>query len=555
MTTPQETTTISSLEGFVATTPDAVFLVDRKDGVSTEYTYAQAYAVTAGVAKSLAALFGSARHKVSILSKNRAHWTMTDNGILRSGNINVPVFCSMSAPIFKYALEFAEVELLFVGEAENWNAVKDVVPDNVTVVSFPGVEIDEADYSFDAFLALGKDTPMPGQPDPDDPCTIIFTSGTTGFPKGVVHSLRSMFNLLNDISKVTGRHSRFYSYLPMAHAGDRFLVSHACCLTGGTVTFNDNLATFIPDLIEAAPTFFLGVPRIWAKVAQGIVAKMGGDAEGLNAKLDSEMGAAVAAQIRGALGLQNLTFAMTSTAPTPRASKIWWQKLGVNLKEGYGQTEILPITMATNDDPVDCGLGRAAPGVEVRALDTGEIICRGPGMSIGYYNNPEKTSETFIDGWVHTGDKGHFDENGYLHITGRVSEIFKTAKGKYVAPAPIEGSFAGSSMVEQTCLYGLGLTQPVMLCCLSETAPQDDRGLVEAELTKTVGRVNEILEKHEKIGGVIVCTDPWTIDNGILTHTMKVKRDKVEESYKSQIQNMDMIVNSGTRSDIHIIWA
>lgn len=546
-------TTLLSLEKFAKEQPEKTYLVDRLGGTERQYSYQEGWQVIEQITRSLATLFPDSRRNISILSNNRAHWTLADNGILRSGNVTVPLFGTMTEPVFTYALDFCDVALLFLGDAENWEAVKNALPEHVKIVGFPDIDIPELDYSFDEFLALGSETPMPAHPKPDDPCTVIFTSGTTGYPKGVVHSLTSIYQLLRDIREVIGHHDRFLSYLPLAHGGDRFLVSHHCSVTGGQITYNSSPETFVADMQAAKPTFLLGVPRIWEKLSEGVIAMSGLSAEAFSGMLEGEQGPAMAHKIRSSLGLENLEFAMTSTAPTPYATKLWWQKIGIALKEGYAQTEILPVAMARREDPLECGVGQAAPGVEIKILETGEIICRGPGMSLGYYNNEEKQAETYVNGWVHTGDKGEIDEKGYLHITGRVSEIVKTAKGKYVAPAPIENAFAASSLVGVQCLAAYGLTQPVMLCCLSENAPTDERE-VEASLRGSVTEINSNLEKHEKIGAVLICRSPWTPQNGILTHTMKVKRDAVAEKYTAEISELNRQISEGERGRLLCSW-
>jgi long-subunit acyl-CoA synthetase (AMP-forming) len=199
------------------------------------------------------------------------------------------------------------------------------------------------------------------------------------------------------------------------------------------------------------------------------------------------------------------------------------------------------------------GVGPACPGYEVKIADNGEILSRGPATALGYYNNPEKTAETFVDGWVHTGDKGWFDDNGNLHITGRVQDTFKTSKGKYVAPVPIENAFSRSALVEQQCLYGFGLTQPVMLCTLSETAPAD-RGAVEQQLVAFTEEVNHRLEPHERIAGIIICDTPWSVESGILTHTLKVKRESVAEVYQVPIEKMAEAM-AGAERGVKTLWA
>jgi len=197
------------------------------------------------------------------------------------------------------------------------------------------------------------------------------------------------------------------------------------------------------------------------------------------------------------MGLQNIDFLVAATAPTSNSIKEWYARLGMPLHDVYGQTELCPMTCSPGAPDGSAGVGPACPGYEVKIADNGEILGRGPAIALGYYNNPEKTADTFIDGWVHTGDKGWFDDNGNLHITGRVQDTFKTTKGKYVAPVPIENAFSRSALVEQQCLYGFGLTQPVMLCTLSQTAPAD-RGTVDQQLVALTEEINHRLEPHER---------------------------------------------------------
>jgi long-subunit acyl-CoA synthetase (AMP-forming) len=199
------------------------------------------------------------------------------------------------------------------------------------------------------------------------------------------------------------------------------------------------------------------------------------------------------------------------------------------------------------------GVGPACAGFEVKIADSGEVLGRGPAIAIGYYDNPEKTAETFVDGWVHTGDKGYFDNQGNLHITGRVQDTFKTTKGKYVAPVPIENAFSRSALVEQQCLYGFALTQPVMLCSLSESAPAD-RDTVEQQLAALAAEINEDLEPHERIAGIIICATPWSVASGILTHTLKVKRNCVADVYHEEIEAVASTM-AASAGRIETLWA
>ncbi len=548
----QEMTVLKYLEQHAAKTPDEPHLVDRRNGEDVCYSFAQVQEIVEATAKSLAFLFGAEPTKVSILAKNRAHWTMCDLGVMRAGHVLAPVFVTMPPATFRYAMDFAEIKLLFVGEAANWEEVKGDIADDITIVSLPGGELAEADYTFNEFLALGINTPLPVHPDSDSVCTMVFTSGTTGMPKSVMHSLKSLDAFVSALVVDSGQQRRFFSYLPLAHLGDRAASVFHAIHTGSRLTFNDSVETFGADLKAAAPTFLMGVPRIWEKLLHGVLAKIGIDAETLKAKLEGQDGEALALQIRAAMGFENISYLCAATAPTSPAIKEWYARLGMPLHDVYGQTELTPMTRSSGAADGSEGVGKPFPGFEVKIAENGEIVCRGPGQALGYYNNPEKTAETFVDGWVHTGDKGMIDDQGNLHIIGRVQDTFKTAKGKYVAPVPIENAFSRSTLVEQQCLYGFGLTQTVMLCTLSETA-SPEKQKVEEELKAFTDELNTTLEPHERIGGVIISEPSWTPESGVLTHTMKVQRSRVEKAYKAQIEALEQMMSDSDRT-VQALW-
>ena len=548
-----EMTVLNYLDLHAAQQPYEEFLVDRVDGQDSGYSFAAVHGIVEAAARSLAALFPGTGSTISILGKNRAHWAMCDLAVLRSGNILAPVFTTMPVATFRYAIEFTAIRLLFVGEAGNWDDVKEQIPEDVIIVTLPGLDLEEADYTFESFLDLGVNTTLPDHPDMDAPCTIVFTSGTTGMPKGVVHSLRTLDAFVSAVCRFAGKQSRFFSYLPLAHLGDRAATVFQATQVGGRLTFNESVDTFTTDMTAAAPTFLMGVPRIWEKLLQGVLVRTGVDDKTLKARLAEAGGKELARQIRASLGLQDIDFLVAATAPTPNATKEWYARLGMPLHDVYGQTELCPLTCSPPAPDGSAGVGPACAGFEVKIADSGEVLGRGPAIALGYYNNPEKTAETFVDGWVHTGDKGYFDDQGNLHITGRVQDTFKTAKGKYVAPVPIENAFSRSALVEQQCLYGFALTQPVMLCSLSESASAD-RGAVEQQLTALAAEINAGLEPHERMAGIIICATPWSVESGVLTHTLKVKRDCVADAYREEIETVaSSMAGSGGR--IETLWA
>jgi len=297
----------------------------------------------------------------------------------------------------------------------------------------------------------------------------------------------------------------------------------------------------------------LGVPRIWEKLLQGVITAFGNDPEALKAQLLADNDNALAEKIRRHIGMDQVTFALTASAPTPPAVKDWFHLFGMKLTDIYGQSEILPLTWQKEEQSESGSLGGAAPGCEISISEEGEVLARGPGMALGYYNAPQKTAETFVDGWVRTGDKGRIDAQGNLYLTGRVQDTFKTSKGRYVAPIPIENLFSASNLVEQLCLLGLGLTQPIMLCTLSESARHIDRGTIQHKLEAHAAAVNKNLEPAARIGGIIISESHWTSESGVLTHTMKVRRDQVQQKYQREIDAMGQGIAADSRG-IKILW-
>jgi long-chain acyl-CoA synthetase len=475
--------------------------------------------------------------RVGLLSPNCANWMLADYAVIASGNVTVPIFTTMNPESMEYVAEFAGIEMLVLGAIGNWEQVRESLPAGIPVVLMPGAPEVEGAVQWEEIVAAGADLPPPPPRDASELATIVFTSGTTGKPKGVMHSLASLREAGGGVGYASDTQPghRFLSYLPLAHLGERIVVENHATVYGGTIYFNETQESFLGDLRKARPNWMLGVPRIWEKLQQVVLAHLV-SLEELDAARASGEVEAVAEKVRAFLGLEEVNFILTSTAPTPAPLKAWYDELGITLYDGYGQSEMLPISANSKQDRKLDSIGSAAHGVEIRIAEDGEILARGGGTAMGYYRAPEKTAETFeADGWVHTGDRGRIDEDGHLHLTGRVKEIFKTAKGKYVAPAPIEGRFLETPLVEQACLTGLGLAQTVMLVVLTEPAAAQSDEALGAALLEHTAAINAGLDKHERIGALTVSRTPWSQENDILTHTLKIKRDAVEAHFSAEI--------------------
>jgi long-chain acyl-CoA synthetase len=512
-------------------TPDRLWLKDRHGDDFTTWTWAQAHNEVNAAAAWLETHYGKSQSVFGILSRNRAHWMLADMAITASGNVSAPLFTTLLPDTAEYILSFTEASALIVGEAGNWESVKAVLPDGIDIIALPGVDPGMPHTRWEDIIAQGAGGLPSHQCNADDLQTLVFTSGTTGVPKGVMQTHASMLiPMQRCIDEVQiSEYPRFLSYLPLAHVAERQLIWIQSLIYGGEVTFNEDLTTLLRDMADTKPHYLFGVPRVWEQLQQGVLAKFGGQAAFDEAlQNDHET---VQRNVTEALGLQHAEYLLTAAAPTPSALMDWYQNIGITLMEGYGQSEAMGLIANSHKARKIGSIGVALDGVEARISEEGELCVRSRGLAAGYYKNPEKTAETFVDGWVHTGDKATVDEDGFYYLTGRVKDQFKTMHGKFVSPPPMESAFSECEAVEQLSLLGRGYSKTVMVVVLTALAQSLDKASVEAQVLKSAMAVNDSVEHHAQIGAIIITTDPWTIENGVLTPTMKIKRDKVEATH------------------------
>lgn len=511
--------------------PDRIWLRDRDGDGFNEWSWKQAEVEADAVSAWLEESFGSANN-VAILSKNRAHWVLANTAINLSGNVTSPMFTTQKDDVVKYLLEFTECKVLFLGESENWEKVRAILPEGIQVVTLPGVDAGMDSLAWNDLLAEYRGRKTSYQPKPDDMIAFTFTSGTTGMPKAVIQTNDSMIvpskRLLNTVMPFRD-FPRLLSYLPLSHIGERGFVLGFSLVKCGAITFNDSPANLPRDLAEVKPNAMLAVPRIWEVFSQIVLSAFGGQ-DALSSSLEEDPEGTIA-KARGILGLEDLDLAISGSAPLSAALKNWFKELGISITEFMGMSEANGLLGNVDLDTPYGAVGKPLPGVEIRVSEEGEMIARMEGLSPGYYKQPDKTAETFVDGWLHTGDKVRVDENGYYFITGRVKDYFKTIHGKYVAPLPIEDSFSKNSLIQQQCLFGRGFSKTVMACVLSPEAEGKSSDEIAESLKATVIEINERVEKHARIGVVVVDKEPWSIDNGVLTVTLKVKRDEIDQRY------------------------
>jgi long-chain acyl-CoA synthetase len=467
---------------------------------------------------------------------------MSDLAIWLAGYVSVPLYPTLAPETIRQILEHSESKACFVGKLDGWEHMKPGVPANMPCISYPLSPADarQAYEGWDAICA--RTQPLQGNPlrAEDDLATLIYTSGTTGMPKGVMHSFGNFaWALDKGIQRIPmSGEDRMLSYLPLAHVVERMLVEHGWLRTAMHVYFADSLDTFAADLQRAQPTIFFSVPRLWVKFQQTIQHKMP------PAKLDLLLsipiiGGLVRKKIQKALGLDKCNFAAGGAAPMPIALLQWYAKLGIHINEGYGMTENLALSHITEPGKNQQGtVGPTYAGVEHRIDATsGEIQMRSQALMQGYYKEPEKSREAFTDdGWLKTGDKGSIDGQGLLRITGRVKDLFKTGKGKYVAPAPIEDKLVMHEAVEACVVTGANLGQPLGIVMLNaefitRTSDPANRSALEESLASHIKSINATLDPHERLQCLVVVTTAWTVDNDIITPTFKVKRNRIEDLY------------------------
>ena len=530
---------------------DKIWLRDLQAEGSTDYTWAAARSEVEAAAAALEARFGSG-HNMLLLSRNRAHWFLADLAIIRSGNVTVGMFTTLPASTAKYIAEFTEASVVILGESPNWESVQGELPEGITVVTLPGVEIEGEHLSWEKLVAEGEGRSAAYRCRGEDMMSLVFTSGTTGLPKGVVQTHNSNVVPIRRFAGAFGLRDapRYFSYLPLSHIAERQIVEYSSLFACGEVNFNRSLDTLLQDLQRTRPHMFFGPPRIWEQFQQAVLGKFGGQ-QALDAALEQDA-AGIGKLVLETMGLNEVEYCLTAAAPTPPPLIHWWDSLGLTLMEGFGQTEAMGLIISNPQDRRIGSIGKPIGDVEYRITEEGELAVRAPGCTPGYYRQPEKTAELLRDGWLHTGDKARVDEDGFIYITGRVKDYFKTIQGKFVAPPPMEGQFAENRFVEQQCLLGRGFSKTVMVAVLTEGARSEARDVVEAAIRETVAQINDSVEKHARIGAVILSHDPWSIENEVLTPTLKIRRDKIDERFEEEAQRLAR--EAAERGEVLVAW-
>lgn len=526
--------------------PDAVYLTQPFGDRVQDYTWREVGDQARRMATYLQSLNLPAGSSIALLSSNCAHWIMADLAIWMAGHVTVPLYPSVGSETANYVLAHSRAQLLFVGKLDQriWEDIEANLPADLLCVALP---ITPAMLAHTWDEIVGRCAPLPGQPrrSMDELASIIYTSGSTGQPKGAMIAFKAIWAVgdgLHQILHLTSK-ERMLSYLPLAHAAERACVETASLYFGFRVYFANSVDTFVEDLRRARPTVFFSVPRLWTKFYLGVCDKMP------PAKLKRWLkvpllSSYVKRKILNELGLGYVKIAITASAPLAQELVSWYRSLGLELLDVYGMTENFAYSHSSRPGAARPGyVGSTNPGVVCRIAESGEIQIQSPGMMMGYYRDEVMSACAITpDGYLKTGDRGEIDAQGRLKITGRLKDNFKTSRGKYVAPVPIENKLAGHPKVEAVCVMGDGLPQPVALLMLSQDAQAQLRvsghhGAAEREaLTQAfmslMHSVNATLESHEQLAMMVVVQGSWTIENGYLTPTLKIKRNVIEQHYQ-----------------------
>ena len=585
-------TIVHRLLGQAERRPEAPGLYEKRDGIWRCISFRDYSDTVKRVGRALIALGVEPGNTVSMLGFNRAEWVYMAVGVMAAGGAGAGIYATSSPSEVAYIVGHAESKVVLVENAEQWKKVErelEHLPLLSKVVLMRGVTgIDhEKVLSWEAFLAKADEVSeqrLMEQVDALEPkglAVLIYTSGTTGPPKGVMLSHGALAFTAGFAKKVTnlGSSDCSLSYLPLSHIAEQVFTIHGPITGGSAVYFAESLEKVPDNLKEIQPTVFFGVPRIWEKFQAGITSKLGAatgakkllvewarrvgtrvntlrckghEPRGVLAAEYALANRLVFSRLKPALGLGRARICVSGAAPIAKEVLEFFASLDVRVLEVYGQSEDCGPTSFNLPDRAKLGsVGPAIEGIEVKIADDGEILVRGPNVFLGYYKEPEATAETLIDGWLHSGDLGAFDSEGFLNITGRKKEIIITAGGKNIAPKNIEAALKNHPLVSEAVVIGDRRKYLTALVTLDEEAARrfaSDRslpterlaelGAIRSEIQRAVDEVNRELARVETVKKFTILDRPFGIETGELTPTLKVKRKVVGERYSSEIEAM-----------------
>lgn len=566
---------------------------DNYEGI----TYSKFKRETENFALGLYSLGIAAGDKIALISENRPEWVYSDMAVLSLGAINVPLFPSFTPETMAFVIENSESKGVIVSNKMLLNKILKV-KSNLTRLKFI-IVINEKDITEDSEKIISfkqvqekgevLDNERPGllyeqirKIDENDICTIIYTSGTTGEPKGVVLTHRNIMSNVHAALQVfpITENDVWLSYLPLCHTYERMAGYYAAFTAGSVVYYAESIETVPKNLLEARPTIMTSVPRLFERFYSKVIKNVEGQSpvkqkifykaidtgkEYVRAKKlgKNHIGLSIKNQLFDKLVFKKirertggrLRFFVSGGAALAAGLGEFFEVLGITILEGYGLTESSPVIAGNRTDDYKFGtVGKPLPGVEVKIAPDGEILAKGPNIMQGYYKNKKETDAVLKDGWLHTGDIGRFDSDGFLMITDRKKHLFKTSSGKYVAPAPIETLFQSSKYIDQFVLIGDRRTYLSALIVpdfesLREYADTHNIPYNRVEDLTNKEEIYELIEKemnviqrklanYEKVRKFTILDHSFSLENGEITPSLKIRRQYVEERYKPLIEAM-----------------
>ena len=517
------------------TQPDTIFLRQPQNGNWKTWTWAEAGVECRKIAAGLHGLGLPPKAHVAILSKNCAHWIMADIALMMGGYISIPIYPTLSSASILPIMQHSDAKAIIVGKLDDFAEQKSGIPTGIITIGSTGYNT-KGQYNWEDMIAGNEPAKHLYDWHHNDLMTIIYTSGTTGTPKGVMHNAGTFSDSTTKLNHTLSlpKHPALFSYLPLSHIAERMGIQMNGMYSGATISFAESLTSFSENLQSVQPNIFFAVPRLWAKFQEGVLQKLPQKKLDLLLSLPLINGI-IKKSIRKKLGVLQASHIYSAAAPLSVDIIKWFERLGVIICQGYGMTE--DCVYGHFEFPgsrVLGSVGKPIPGLQTRFSEAGELSVKCPGLMKGYYKNEADTATLFdADGYMKTGDKAAYNHDGYLFITGRVKDEFKTDKGKYIAPAPIEMKLSANTDIEQVCVVGMGIPQPIALITLSELGKKKSKHDLETSIAHTVTIVNPQLESHEKLAKAVIMAENWTIANGLITPTMKTKRNEVEKIHQA----------------------
>ncbi|HEY5966457.1 MAG TPA: AMP-binding protein [Chitinophagaceae bacterium] len=511
--------------------PDSIFLRQPINGVWKTWTWSHAGNEAKRIAQGFYSLGLKEGDHIAILSKNCAEWIITDIAIMMAGCISIPIYPTLSATAIEPILIHSEAKAIIIGKLDDFGSQSNGIPANMIRISVSAYGIKEK-ISIEELISKNEPLNNIYSWKKEEVLTIIYTSGTTGKSKGVMHAAGAFNAVITAAIRQLElpNQPELISYLPLSHIAEKVGVEMNALFTCGTISFAESLESFSKNLAEIQPHIFFAVPRIWQKMREGILSKLS------QRKLDIILSIPLVnsffkKSLKKKMGFSRVSHFYSAAAPISIELQQWYERAGIIIYQAYGMTEDCVYSHFCGPRANKFGtVGNVLPGVQVKIADDGEIRVRSEGNMKGYYKEPQMTTDAFDeDNFLKTGDMGEYDSDGFLKITGRVKDQFKTDKGKYISPAPIEVKLLSNTNIEHACIVGTGVPQPMALVCLSDTGKKKAKDELIKDLAESLSLINPSLEKFEKIEKMVVMKENWTIANNMITPSLKVKRNEIEK--------------------------